>query len=619
MFQTYSNEIITKVVKDYVPKKQVDALTFLTSSEYQNEDLIPVQRVIIKTFYNLWEIYPPDKEEQKILDILKNEWRINIDLHRKTPIKFLVLVLGRRSTKSTTISFIATYEAYSLICKGNPQEYYGIRDRHTITIMHVAAAGSQAEDVFALTKNNIRKNSFFEPYIDFDKDSTTELRLFTPYDLRLNDEIKYKNSLIKRGSGIQRASLLPGSIMIESVTTSAATHRGKSIKTLMLSEFAHFERPKLRNVEDSILFENPKTDYAIWKAFVPSTKDFKEDGKVLIESSPRDKGGEFYNQYCIAGGMEQENFESVIPDPSYALIQLSTWQARFETFTFSDFVDDFRKDPIGAQMEYGAHFGNPAGSSIQEQWIENAIQKSITIVRSNPKRLKYVISVDPGGKSKQKTSDTYAIAWGHVEGVLNEDVTEEKNLIYYIDGLKGFDSTTRYEGGQYIRHSVDPNDVINFILNLVDDLGGKNFIHEIVYDQFDSTSPVAILQSLGLPAIETTFTAGYKADMYGDFLEKLALGQVRIYGIDEEGWVERWKLELKYLQRVIQGNKTFYHHPSTGPVQHDDFADVTANLVHRLCLISTPTHESIRQLRHYGVRPFQLKKLPKPLMAKRIH
>jgi len=616
-FLDYTNQIVDKVEQNYKPIKEVDALTFLTSSDYQNEDLLPIQRVIIKTLYTLWPLYPPDYEEQIIINILKNEWNINLDLARIDPVLFLVLILGRRSSKSTSISFIASYESYSLICKDNPQAYYGLRDRHPIHIMHVAAAGDQAEDVFTLTKDNIRKVPFFRPYIDFDKDSSTELRLFTPYDLRLNEEIRYKNSLIQRGAGIQRESTLPGSLTIESVTTSAATHRGKAIKTLMLSEFAHFDRAKVGGDKDTAIFsENPKTDYAIWKAFTPSVKDFKKEGKVLVESSPKEKGGECYNQYCIAGGMEQEKAEEIVADPNYQLIQLATWQARPNDFVYEDFDSDYRKDPIGASMEYGAHFGNPAGSFIQDEWLERVVQKMVPILYTNTRLQKFVIAIDPGGKAKKKKADTYAIAWGHSEGNIRGQYENEDDLLYFIDGMKGFDAKVISQGnGVFTQIPVDPNIVMDFILGLIDKLGGRNYIAEIVFDQWDSSAPIATLQSLGLPAIETTFTNPYKSAMYGNYLQKLIANQIRMYGVDEEGWIARWKLENKYLQRITQGNYTFYQHPTSGPVQNDDFADASSNLIHRLCLLATPTNKSIKQARHQPGYPIQIKRGPKPLIA----
>lgn len=619
IFSEHANQLVSNIEKNHQPIEEVDAFDFLTSSDFLNEDPLPIQRIIIKTFYNLWPLYPPDHDEQLILDILKNEWRINLDLMRTDPVKFLVLILGRRSTKSTSISFIATYEVYSLICKDNPQKYYGIRDRHQIHIMHVAAAGDQAEDVFTFTKNNIRKVPFLNNYVDFDKDSGTELRLFTPYDLRLNDKIRYENSLIPRGAGQQRKKTLPGSLTIESVTTSAATHRGKSIKCLIFSEFCHFDRAKIGgSKEDAILLENPKTDYAVWKAFTPSVKDYGKDGRVLVESSPKEKGGEGYHQYCIAGGMEQDNFESIEPDPEYALIQLSTWQSRIneEEWNRESFDGDFNKDPVGASMEYGAHFGNPAGSFIQEEWINRVPQNGIAILRINFQHHKFVISIDPGGKAKKKKADTYVVSWGHAEGNLQGQYENEENIKYWINGMKAWNSKVESLGnGKYNQIPVDPNDVLDFILLLIQDLGGKNFISEIVYDQFESSHAIATLQSLGIPAIETFFTNKYKSEMYGNYLQKLIAGQVYMFGIDLEGDIEQWRIQNKYLQRRTQGNYTFYEHPTSGPVQNDDYPDSTSNLIHRLCLLTTPTTKSVKDAHKARGYPVQIKRGPKIVKA----
>ena len=625
-FAEYANQIVSKVEENFKPILEVDAFTFITSPEYMGETLFPFQSLIIKTFYSLWPIYPPTELESQLLWLLEDEWKVKIDINNPESISFLILVLGRRSGKSSLISFIATYEMYSLICKDNPQAYYNIRDRHPIHIMHVAAAGPQAEDVFRLTNDNIRRVQFFRKYIDFDKDNSSELRLFSPYDLRKNEEIRIKNTQVIRGSGIQKESLLPGSLGVESITTSAATNRGKAIKCLMLSEFAHFPRGGKQDDESGLIAsENLRTDYAIWKALTPSVKDFGKDGRVLAESSPKEKGGEFYHHYCIGGGYEQDKFEEIQPDPNYQVIQLSTWQAR-PGWTQETFDKDFNKDPVGAAMEYGAHFGSPSGAFIQEEWIERVPQPQVQICNINTHLWKFVISIDPGGKAKKKKADTYAIAWGHVEGDLNGNYQNEgERSLYWVDGMKGFNSKVIPDGnGKYTQESVDPNVVMDYILNLIEGLGGRDFIHEITYDQWNSSAPIATLQGLGYPAIETTFTNPYKSAMYGNFLSKLITNQVRMYGIDLDGCIARWKLEMKYLQRITQGNYTFYQHPTSGPVQNDDYADVTAGLVHRLCLITTPTNKSIQEAHKQNVgpdgnHPIQVRRGPRPIRAGAIN
>ncbi len=498
---------------------------------------------------------------------------------------------------STLASFFATYSSYQLICRGNPQQYYHIRDRHPIHIVHIAASGDQATDMFALTKDNIKRTSFFSPYVDFSKDSGTELRLFTPYDLFENEKIKTRNNFLPLGA--IKEKLLPGSITIQSVTTSSRTKRGKAIYMLMFSEFAHFERAKIENLksEDQFIEENPQTDYAMVTAMVPSVLDFSIDGKIIYESSPVEKGGEHYHQYCIAGGCEQEDFEKVIKEPGYGLLQLATWEAR-PGFTEEMFAPEFRKDSRAANMEYGAHFSNPSGQFIEEKLIYRIPVLNRPIIRHNPGGWKFIITLDPGGKGKTKAADTYAIGWGHYEMPFNDP----EHTLYWIDGMDGWDAKIKdLGGGRFENIPVDPNMVVQYVLDLVEDLGGRNHVLEICYDQWQNQSAISTFQSLGYPAIETTFVPQYKGLMYSNFLSKAEQNFIRMYGEDVKGWVERWKLEMKYLQQDISSKYVYYHHPLSGPVRHDDFADVVANLVYRLILRSDPTKQSTQESLRQGV------------------
>lgn len=608
LFSTYADIIVDNIENKISPIQEVDAFTFVTSSSYLNESPTPFQRIVLKTLYTLWPYYPPDKEEEEILRVLRLNWGINLDTTRTDPVLQLVLCLGRRSTKSTISSFLASYAMYTLICKGNPQEYYGIRERHPIYITHVASAGDQAKDVFTLTAENVKKTEFFRPYIDFDKDNSTELRLFSPFDLWKNSEIQRRNNTRIRGVG--KENYLPGSLNIKSITTSAASHRGEAIFMLILSEFAHFERAKINSKfgDEGILSENPRTDYAIFKALSPSVKDFGEDGKIIIESSPAEKGGEFYFHYGIAGGKEQEKIEDVVPDKEYSLIQLATWEAR-PGMPRERFNSDFRKDPLGASSEFGAHFRNPSGSFITEELISSIPIPNRPLIRRNPGNWKFILTLDAGGKAKSKAADTYALSWGHAELEF-----ETSTITYWVDGMMGWDVTIKdLGGGVQEKIMVNPNEVVSYVIDLAQNLGGRNFILEICYDQWENSSAISTLQSLGFHAIETTFTNAYKSSMYGDFLTQAELGHVKMYGEDIGGWVERWKLEMKFLQRETSGNKTFYHHPGSGPVQHDDFADVTSNLIHRLVLQNEPTQKSIQQARRVGSAPIQQRKLVLPV------
>lgn len=583
-YDVYMNEAFPEAPKEDKQIPEVDAFEFITSSKFLNIDLRPWQSVQVKTFYNLWQYYPPTRDERETLDTLRDEWRLNINVDVPQVIREMVLVDGRRSGKSSLMSFLAAYEAYSLICKYDPQNYYRMLERHPISILHVAVSGEQAGDMFQFTKDRLRSCEFFKPYFDWTKYNETELRIFTPYDLEQNAKITTVNRALQRGQ--PQSEMLEGSIMIQSITTRASTKRGKAIKLLIFSEFAHFDRPKYDSqLKDNLLGEETQqTDYAMWKALSPSVKDFGVDGHVLYESSPREKGGQFYQLYCEGGGIEQDKPEEAVRPSYMAVVQLSTWQCS-PVITREALEPEFRKDPHGSNMEYGGHFGNAAGNFIAESMINSIPQPQVSMLRSADKLdYRYVISVDPGGQAKRKVADTYAVAWGHYEIGKND---------FWVDGMQGWDAQVIASGnGQYERIPVDSSVVTGFIIDLINDLG-RNYVLEVAYDQWNSAESVSTLQKHGFSALETFYTNEYKGEMYGNFLGLAQTGRIHMYGEDVNGFVERWRTELKYLQRYTSGGKTFYSHPTTGPCQHDDFADAVANLVYRLTLLLSPTRQSM--------------------------
>jgi len=603
MFSEYSSELTRTYSEE--PLYEPDAIEFITGASYCNEEPTPFHRIALKTLYGLWDKRPPDKEEQAIIDIMREKWQ--------TPIKnlldpsigrinTLILPVGRRGRKSALTVYIATFEAYKLICKFNPQKFYKIRPRHTIHIIHSAVSGGQAQEVFALARDLIKRAECFRGYIDFDKDNESELRLYTPHDKLENEQIKQRNDQIPRGQGLQKEPPLPGTIYVESITTSSRSSRGGSIIALLMTEFAHLERAK-RTPQGESLTDNPGSDYAVYTALRPSTKDFPGHYVEVLESSPQEKGGEMYHQYCLAGGMEQDaqpgqgRFEGL---PGRQVIQLASWEAS-PVMNEADLQDDKMSDPIGFEREFGGHFGNPSAQAIPEGMMNKAIVPDKWLVRFNTGRWTYQIGIDPGGKSKVKIGDTYAIAWAH-----KEDKPDGRKK-YVIDGMHGFRETIQAtHDGNVVIVPVDPNNVMQFVLELVRDLGGNNWVNEITFDQFESSQPIHFLQSLGIPAIETTFTNPYKAKMYGAFLGMLNTEQVELYEFDEDNWIGVLRQEMKYLQRRQTGGITFYAHPDTGPVQTDDFADVVANCVYRMHITDNPTQQNLREAVRAGQGPIRL-------------
>lgn len=598
------------------PIPEVDAYIFCTSSKYLGEKLFPIQSLIIKLVYRLWKKYPITPEEQKILDTLKKNWYIDLDLDNRPIdqiVEILILVLGRRSSKTATISFIQTYAVYSLICKGDPQKYYQIRNRNPIYCINCARDEKQAQGPFQLFKDNIQRIPFFQKYIDWSKNNESEIRLFTPADLYENEQIRKYNATARR-KGEEKRALLEGSINVVASTTSAGSKRGKSIFLLIFDEYAHFDRAKFMTggtTEEDIISEMPQTDYAMLKALAPATKDFVlphrniHDSLIVMISSPKEKGGEFYRHYCLAGGWEQANPQRTDRDPNYLMLQLSSWEAN-PKLVHSMFDADFRKDPVGSAMEYGAHFGEASNTFVDSTKIDSMIHLELPMNTIGEFGHQYIITVDPATKG-----DTYAVAWGHAEPGAN-------GWMYIIDGITGFRAkmVTNDITGRSIKEPIDAAQVVNFISTLAQGISFNAILLEITFDQWNSLSSITHLRALGFPAVETFFTAKYKNEIYTNFLEKLNMDSVILRGGQPtrllpglppliSGWVEQARLELKHLTKITSATQVTYAAPETGPVQTDDCADVIANLIHRLVLYQTNDRQLMKELFKQTGRPIQ--------------
>jgi len=590
-FTEYGDQKLEKQSKLFTPVEPVDAIEFVVSSSYLGVDIkdYPVESLVLKLYYKLWKKHPFTKDEQKILDLLENEWNITINLDdwESHKIDLLILVIGRRGAKTSVIAFIAVYEAYKLICKANPQKYYKILQKDEIFILNMASSARQARTLFTNLKNRIKNSPFFEEnnYIDFAKDTETELRLFTPYDIWVNQQVRERN---KDKKGEQRAKSRRGSIVLESIATSARGSRSRAAIVVIFDEFAHVARAKTDSVISDGVGSNI-SDKEIYRGLTPSTKTFGKDGKIIAISSPAEKAGKFYSLYISAGGKECPKSLRKPKVPGYLLLQLSTWQAN-PNITREDLESDYIEDPVGASMEYGAHFADPEIAAITSMALDNFLTSERPISVGNGSDL-FVISVDPAS-----SSDTYAVAWGHKGGET-----------YWLDGLQGFRPEKEMIDGERRIIQID----VEFVLSYIEDLVKRlKRVVLIAYDQWNSSYCVQKLKKKRYPALETTFTSKYKAGMYGDFFQQLESDNVRLRNVPI--WSEETIQELTALQREVRGNTISYHHPTTGPVQNDDFADVCANTVSLLVRYHAGDKELRQLMRKSGFGPIRLQSSIRP-------
>jgi hypothetical protein len=144
--------------------------------------LFPVQKFILKCSYNIPlddtsnNIIVRDKFNEKelyrfteagYLDYLWNEGRINIKEvtgDSKSNRQNLLLVIGRRGTKTSTTAIIVCYETYRLLRKIFPQEYYNMMPDDEIRDTCLATSQDQAALLFRDITGHLERSDYFKKY-----------------------------------------------------------------------------------------------------------------------------------------------------------------------------------------------------------------------------------------------------------------------------------------------------------------------------------------------------------------------------------------------------------------------------------------------------------------------
>lgn len=137
--------------------KGLNQLEFIENEEGLGFKLFPMQRLIVKAFYNL-ELTEEEKAE---LTKLKSEGKTTWEQGQKYT--ELVLMIGMKGGKTELISAISCAEERELYKLGNPQKYYNLPEGKEIYIINVATEKDQAKDtIFASTEARIKHSNFYK-------------------------------------------------------------------------------------------------------------------------------------------------------------------------------------------------------------------------------------------------------------------------------------------------------------------------------------------------------------------------------------------------------------------------------------------------------------------------
>lgn len=498
----------------------VDIITFCEDSKYLNflnQDppiqLWQMQRIVLKLLYRGTRgnenIFLTDDEINYLREIAKTEdldydkekggFEQVIDkYYRGEIITTLLLVMGRRSSKTMMVSIIAAYEAYKL-CEtpeGNPHKYYNISPDKPIHIINCAVSEPQALDpLFLEIKSRILRSPYFLDKVNHACMKEGFLPILTDADKRENAR------RLKEGI----TDLVEGSVILRAACSNSASIRGKAAICILFDEFAHFLSSQGKSSGDEV-----------YNALTPSATQFGKDKKIVLLSDPRGKDGMFWKLFNLAQEREKIIKDDVVTykykNDDILAIQIPTWRMNPQE-DFSRAVLEAKekaKDPGAFATAFAARF---MGSEGNKYFDINRIDQCIDCRLSNREfgepGIIYYAHLDPATKDHN-----YALVLVHAVPFQNSKFEIRRKII--VDHIKYW---TPDESGP-----VSLIEVKNYILQL-----NKRFrIAQVSFDTFQSAQTIEELKMHSIRAVETQFNSWYKNEIFGELRHMINEGDIML-------------------------------------------------------------------------------------------
>jgi phage terminase large subunit-like protein len=392
-----SQNVIAEIAKEFLSgntTEVADIITFIEAPWGLNIKLLPVQRFILRCFYNLpleehqKTIKVPDLTNERILyeftekDFLRwlyAEGRCNTDVVEGKIFQELVLAIGRRGTKSSLASFISNYELYKLIKRIDPNEYYSPA-RTAIYILNVAPTDDQAAIVFDMIQNTAMQCPFMK--------ERSLHNTMTYFDIQTDADMKQhgkpKASLLSIAGGCSSNSL-----------------RGRNAIVVIMDEMAHF-------LDNNGRFSGSE----VYKALTPSIASFRRDGKVICISSPYAKYGSFYDRF-------QQSYEE-----TNITLMFKMYSAMVNpTIPTEILAAARRRNRVGFMCEYGGEFSDSITAWIEDEAeFKKCVFPEPIPIKGVPET-EYYMGIDLGFKN-----DGTALAIVHQDRKTNQIILDYANV-----------------------------------------------------------------------------------------------------------------------------------------------------------------------------------------------
>lgn len=484
------------------------------------------------------------QSEMDLIDAIPDE-AVKMQIKNKLRKKFqeLVLIIGRRGSKSFMTVAIALYELHKLLSMKHPQKKLNLPDFQEIVILNVAKNEDQAKDsIFTPMKNAAVSSPFFQKYIGVD--NALEMKFLTENDLEENSR------RTERG-----LTPLDGTLILKCGSSSASGLVGKTCWCIILDELA------------AMAGDNPNSgvDKKLYNDLKPSLTTFGKEGKIICLSNPKGPFGQLFTLY-----------NSRLEDDMTLILKLPTWHINANVDKLW-LEGERRRDPVEFNMQYGAEFGtNSQDPYLSPEDVAYAFENSSKTTRTEqrePGLIDYYCHVDPANRS-----DYYAIAIVHAIPTGEQDLQGRPIKRFIVDHMQ-------FWAPLKMKQPVPIREVEEYIL----ELHQKFKFKQISFDQWGSPETMQKLESHGLPVVLKVFNKEYKDKIYMHLLEtfrdkriefyKMSAGKVRdvkgnIMNINE---IPEAKDQFTFLQKKWKNGRQIIEALST---YKDDLCDAVAAAIY---------------------------------------
>lgn len=586
-----------------------DIIEFTLSDAFLHRNLYPRQATMLKVAFLQDELFTDydyevidgwtrsfrETEENGIQPDILERIRICKDEGRPWFREWLNII-GRRGSKGYLGGIGAAYVLWHYICKGDPQEYYGIDRDKRLAILVFAGKKEQATvNQWKDVADIIKGGKCFAPY--FSRSLGESLTIRAPHD---NKRINAREDLgIYEDGDMATFTILP-----KESTPMAA--RGPAVFAMLFDEMAHVVR------------QVAKSDAAeVYQSASPALDTFGADAWMYEASSPWAKTGQFYDNavQALAVSDGTDGLEpGEIVRPEMLLIQLTSWDPYIDwersdhipTMSRAEF-DHPRRRPLPVDRPHRRNhaFCLPAQRRAQQvydkqlQRIEAANPETFAVERRS-----HWAAVLDAYLNEDRVKAIW-LPWPE-QNPLNLHMREEGKLAVLYKA-HGDPSKSGANFGFAIAHVVryGEDDFPHVVFDYITHWEPANFPendYQIDYDYIEKSIQGYIN---GFMPTEVTFDQGYSNWMISRLMKwvrtrnfakrvqvfertatapmnwtiaetfKTAIGLSLVHA----PYYQQAEDELIFLQKVGE-NKV--DHPTAGPVQTKDVADCMMILVHAL-------------------------------------